>query len=158
MFQNLQTVYSLIKCNIFAIYLHFGDKTAIYIFIYIYIYVCVCVCVLSKNNKFPTTNCTINYILTFTNSKSIFYFYLHMFQIWNLINICKIYPSGSIIITHSNGCLLFVHFVRYRVEAAATGRSLVQSSHTNCDVLMSDIRCKNNPLQFIMCKIYTYKA
>jgi hypothetical protein len=43
----------------------------------------------------------------------------------------------------------------FQSEGSATDRSLVQRSHTECDVLMSVIRCNNNPLQCRMCRDYT---
>jgi len=46
-------------------------------------------------------------------------------------------------------------FVCCKVEVSGKKRS---HDHTECDVLMSVIGCKNNPLQYRMCRVYTYNT
>ena len=44
------------------------------------------------------------------------------------------------------GCLFLVHIIFCKVNVSAKGRSHVQSTRTECGVLMSVIRCNNNPV------------
>jgi hypothetical protein len=51
-----------------------------------------------------------------------------------------------------------LHTVFCKVEVSAIGRSLVQNSHKECNVLLSVIWCNNNPIQCRMRMIYKCSA